>query len=212
LTSGGVKHPSESAESFPETGEALGLGTREVGAQFDADNKPSMLARDSPDSARSGAQTCQREATGSECNYGLGVVDVKTERDLGTLVEFLLGERCMPVVALAPIKDDDMVVLAPQCVRAVIGPGAPLYIMQHEHLLDRLTSALGRELTLTVGAARVWWPGLTRVSDPLDHPLVTQMESEQAGSLLEKFALRFRSQSPASSQRAQDSKRFACFG
>jgi len=121
----------------------------------------------------------------------LGVVEVGTKQELRSLVGYLLGERSQPVIALALLDGADMTVLPPRGVRAIVGPGPRIYVLRRDALLGQLTKALGRGLTLTVGAARIWWPGLARTSDPFDHPLVVQVESEQAGSLLEEFARQF---------------------
>ena len=121
----------------------------------------------------------------------LGVVDVRTKRELDSLVAYLLGDRGQPVVALAAIGGVELAVLAPRSVRVIVGPGPPIYAILQEGLLRRLTDALGSALTLTAGAARIWWPGLASSSDPRDHPLVSPLEVERAGGLLEEFARRF---------------------
>jgi len=122
---------------------------------------------------------------------GLGVVEVQTEPELLSLVEYVLGDRCQPVIALASMGQAHMAVLPPRGVRAIIGSAPPIYVIRCAYLLGRLADALGGALALTAGAARIWWPGLSTASDPLDHPLVVQMESERADSLLEEFALQF---------------------
>ena len=121
----------------------------------------------------------------------LGVVDVRTKRELGDLVTHLLSDRGQPVVALAAIEGAELAVLPPRSVRAIIGPDPPIYAILQEGLLRRLTDALGSALTLTAGAARIWWPGLASGSDPRDHPLVSPIEVVRAGGLLEEFARRF---------------------
>lgn len=121
----------------------------------------------------------------------LGVVEVRTKQELRSLIGYLLGERSQPVIGLAPLEGADMTVLPPRGVRAIVGPDPRIYVLRRDSLLGQLTKALGRGLTVTVGAARIWWPGLARTSDPFDHPLVLQVDSEHAGSLLEEFARQF---------------------
>jgi hypothetical protein len=119
------------------------------------------------------------------------VVDVCTKREISSLVTYLLGERSQPVIALASIAPAGVAVLPPQGVRAVIGAGPRIYVIAQDMLLPGLAEKLGSALTLTAGAARIWWPCLTRDSDPRDHPLVSPSAVKRAGGLLEKFAWRF---------------------
>ncbi len=121
----------------------------------------------------------------------LGVVEVVTKQELRSLLGYLLGERGQPVIGLALLEGAEMTVLPPRGVRAIVGPDPRIYVLRRDSLLGQLTKALGRGLTVTVGAARIWWPGLARTSDPFDHPLVLQVDSEHAGSLLEEFARQF---------------------
>jgi hypothetical protein len=121
----------------------------------------------------------------------LGVVEVRTKQELRGLVGYLLEERSQPVIGLARMEGAEMTVLPPRGVRVIVGPKPRIYVIRRDSLLGQLTKALSRGLTLTEGAARIWWPGLTRTSDPFDHPLVSQVESEQAGSLFEEFARQF---------------------
>ncbi len=119
------------------------------------------------------------------------VVDVRSRREIGSLVAHLLGERSQPVVALASIAPAGVAVLPPRDVRAVIGADPRIYVIAQDELLPELAENLGSALTLTAGAARIWWPRLTRDSDPQDHPLVSPIAVERAGGLLEEFACRF---------------------
>jgi hypothetical protein len=121
----------------------------------------------------------------------LGVFEVGTKHELRSLLGYILGERSQPVIALALMEGAEMTVLPPRGVRAIVGPDPRIYVIRRDALLGQLAKALGRGLAVTVGAARIWWPGVTRTSDPFDHPLVVQVESEHAGSLLEEFARQF---------------------
>jgi hypothetical protein len=78
-------------------------------------------------------------------------------------------------------------VLAPEKVRAIVG-AARIYLVTGTDVLLHLEGLLGTSLALPVGAARVWWPGLTLDSDPLEHPAVLQLEDEPEADLLAELA------------------------
>lgn len=127
----------------------------------------------------------------------LGVVEVASRQAVRDLVARLLGVRGEPVVGLALMEGAEVTVLPPRAVRRVIGAGPPIYILRREYFLRQLSSALGRRLGLTVGAARIWWPGLCHGSDPADHPLILHVERERADSFIREFARQFDLSRPA---------------
>lgn len=116
---------------------------------------------------------------------------VRTAQDLQSFEAHLLGGRDRPAVALTPSVDPSVPVLAPEDVRAVVGPRCGIYVIDGEHLLRRLESILGTSLAVPLGAARIWWPGLTTRSDPADHPLVQPVEGESPGEVIAELARQF---------------------
>jgi hypothetical protein len=102
----------------------------------------------------------------------------------------LSGEREQPVIALTWSVDAEEPVLAPEDVRAIVGPGPRIYLIQAEYLLRRLQGALG-PLALPRGSARVWWPGISVGSDPGEHPLVLALDGEPQASMCVELARQF---------------------
>jgi len=103
----------------------------------------------------------------------------------------ILGRRDRPVVGLTLSLDMDGPVLACSDVRALVGPGVPIYLIYRDELVDGLRELLGARLAVHRGAARVWWPGATVHSDPGDHPAVLALEGEPRRVTLEEFAMQF---------------------
>lgn len=114
---------------------------------------------------------------------GEGVVLVGTVRQLDGLIAHLLGERCQPVIAMAPALGSDAPPFPPAAVRGVVGVEPSIYILDGG-VLDGLVDVLGADLALAGGGVRVWWPGLTVSSESREHPLVLS-------GVFEEFALRF---------------------
>ncbi len=126
-----------------------------------------------------------------------GLVVVCGDRGLGGMEAYLLsGERCDPVVALTRSPGTDEPVLGYAQVRALVGAGPRIYLIQDEHSLRHLRGVLGRRLALAAGGARIWWPGLSVDSDPGDHPLVSYLNSESEREMLEEFERQFRLSHP----------------
>ncbi len=99
--------------------------------------------------------------------------------------------RTYPVVGLASSLDCDEPVIVASDVRRVVGPGARIYWLPTDELLQALKAEIGTKLALSPGAARIWWPALTRRSDPGDHPLVVGLDSESPTHMLAEFARQF---------------------
>lgn len=118
-------------------------------------------------------------------------VTVRTSQDLRRFEADLLGSRDTPVVAITSPADARRPVLAPEDVRTAVGVPCGIYLIGGEHLLRRLRSVLGEALTVTRGAARIWWPALTTRSDPADHPLVLVAEGERTLDTLAEFTRQF---------------------
>lgn len=118
----------------------------------------------------------------SEC------IVVETISQLRGLCTEILGRRDQPVIGLTLSADANRPVLACSDVRALVGPGVPIYLIRADDLLQSMLELLGSRLALGRGAARVWWPGAHPRCDPGDHPAVLALEGEPSRVTLEEFA------------------------
>lgn len=97
----------------------------------------------------------------------------------------LAGDRDHPAIAVTMSSTGEPV-LALDEVRAIVG-SARIYVVAESGALERLQGVLGRDLALPAGAARIWWPELTAESNPMEHPLVLELEDEPDGNMLAEF-------------------------
>jgi hypothetical protein len=104
---------------------------------------------------------------------------VRSTTDVHRLSADILGERERPIVCLTRGEDGSEPVLSARDVRVLVGPGARIYLIADEHLLDELNDRIGPRLMLERASARIWWPGASVRCDPLDHPLVVALEGER---------------------------------
>lgn len=120
-------------------------------------------------------------------------VVVRSERELELMVaEVLDGAREYPVVCLTSRPGEGVPALAAGAVRGVVGPGIPVYFVGGRRLQLRLTALLPDRLDVHSGAARVWWPGVCRESNPRDHPLIIDRSRMYEARALERLAREFR--------------------
>jgi hypothetical protein len=105
--------------------------------------------------------------------------------------QLLSKDRRQPIVALARSLESNEPVLAASDVRAIVGAEPRLYFIGGDYLLRILQGALGRRLALQRGSARIWWPGVSKRSDPSDHPLVLELDGEPREQMLEELAREF---------------------
>jgi hypothetical protein len=111
---------------------------------------------------------------------------VASGQGLQSMGSYLLsGDREQPAVALTLASTGEPV-LAPEKVRAIVG-SARIYLVTGTDALLHLEGLLGSNLALPAGAARIWWPELAFDSDPLEHPVVLQLEDEPEAEMLTEF-------------------------
>jgi DNA-binding transcriptional ArsR family regulator len=137
--------------------------------------------------------TADREAIRRSATHDDPPVILGSEPELLDLQEYLLfADRLHPVVAFALCREEnDDVALWHEQVRRIVGSDARIYFIFDEFLLACLRDGLGRRLALTPGSARVWWPELSKRSDPGDHPLVLQLDGESPAETLAELARQF---------------------
>jgi hypothetical protein len=101
------------------------------------------------------------------------VISVESERQVRSLAEEILGgERDYPVVCLTARPGERVPALSAERVRGIVGPGIPVYFIVAHRLTRRLGELLPERLGVWGGASRVWWPGMSRDSDPEEHLLI----------------------------------------
>jgi hypothetical protein len=121
---------------------------------------------------------------------------VARDQDLQAMANYLFaGDRDQPAVALTS-GTTGQPVLAPDRVRSLVGGDTRIYVVTGTDALLDLEGLLGSNLALPVAAARIWWPALTFESDPLEHPVVLQLEDEPEAAMLEELVRCFQLSRP----------------
>ena len=105
-------------------------------------------------------------------------------------------DRVCAVVGVAWSLDGDGPVLAASRIRTIVDASARVYVVPNDALLGALRKEVGSKLALAPGAVRIWWPGVTRRSDPGDHPLLLPLAGESPQHMLAEFARQFRLSRP----------------
>jgi hypothetical protein len=114
-------------------------------------------------------------------------------RDLG---------REYPIVALTARPGEHCPAMPAPGVRAIVGADAALYFVPTPALVHKLDVLLGPRLRLAPGgAARLWWPGAVRGSDPADHPSIFDPDGVYGEPMLAVLAERFAATRPVTRQR-----------
>ncbi len=127
------------------------------------------------------------EAEQAITSDGLSVVRDKTSvKDLESLL--LSSERLTPIIGLSRSRETDEPVLAYTDVLAIVGPRVPVYLVLGMQQHTSLQRTLTRKLALASGAARIWWPGLSRRSDSRDHPMILSLGGEDEDGMILEFA------------------------
>ncbi len=120
------------------------------------------------------------------------LVVVRDESGLeGMVSELLSDERVWPVVGVVSAIGGAPVVSLGGVYAAVGGGRARVYLLENESLLRELRKRLGSKLALRPDSLRVWWPELTRRSDPEDHPLVLVLEGQSEPEILAELTQQF---------------------
>jgi hypothetical protein len=121
-----------------------------------------------------------------------GLIVVRDKPGLKSLEKFLLSrDRALPVVGLSPSQGSGKPLLTYEDLQAIIGRDVRVYFLSGPPFAVQLQRALTRKLAVPPGAARIWWPGLSKRSDPRDHPVVLSLEGENQDSMLVEFARQF---------------------
>jgi hypothetical protein len=121
------------------------------------------------------------------------LISVTSERQVRLLADQVLdGARDYPMVCLTARPGEHAPALSGERVRGIVGPGIPVYFIAAHRLTRRLGGLLPERLDVFGGAARVWWPGVTRDSDPEEHLLVYDARGIYGEECYERLADEFR--------------------
>lgn len=101
------------------------------------------------------------------------VLPLATRKDLRRLTTDLRRtNRDYPIVVLTLGARADEPAFPPSAIRPALDPHVPVYVLGSPDLCRRLEYALDPQLAVHDGDARIFWPGVSRDSDPTEHPLV----------------------------------------
>lgn len=97
-------------------------------------------------------------------------IQVTSERQVSALAAEILNEdRYFPIVCLTACVGERIPALDPARVRDIVGPHIPIYVITRFFLMMKLGKRLPDSLGVHSGAARVWWPEVTRESVSAEH-------------------------------------------
>ena len=102
--------------------------------------------------------------------------------DVGSWVhsELLDAKRTRPIVAVTTHPSTGLFLVDPDLLEARVGQWADVVALETGEATWELAEAMPDRLDVYGGAMRVWWPELTRESDPYDHKLYI-LRSEEDG-------------------------------
>jgi predicted RNA-binding protein with RPS1 domain len=92
----------------------------------------------------------------------------------------LSPSRELPVVAVTTLAKEGHPWIDPDDLAAELGRQATVVLLETGEATWALSAALPKRLDVYGGAARIWWPGLTRESDPFDHVLLLIRDEQEA--------------------------------
>ena len=122
-----------------------------------------------------------------------GLTPVSSEHQVRALADEILDrDRDYPLVCLTARPGERVPALSVERVRGIVGPGIPIYFVAAHRLTRRLGELLPERLDVYGGAARVWWPRVTRESDPEEHLLVYDARGVYGEEAYERLAGEFR--------------------
>lgn len=110
---------------------------------------------------------------------GIGTVGVAGADDFATHILLNPG-RSLPVVGIGSPPSTEPV--AAVLIERLVGIAHLWWILPDA--AERLAHSLPPDLAVPDGAVRIWWPGLTAESDPLDHHLWTSRTEDDVAELV----------------------------
>jgi hypothetical protein len=124
-----------------------------------------------------------------------GYIVPSSERELTVLAEAIRDpQRDYPILGLSARPGEHRPALDAASVRAIVGPGVPIYFLRTRQLTRCLSGLLPARFDMWDGATRVWWPGVSETSDPLDHPRIYDPSGRYGQDSLQRLAAEFATQ------------------
>ncbi len=99
----------------------------------------------------------------------------------------LSASRTLPVVAVTTPPMEQHPWIDPDRLAADLAGRATVVLLETGDATWALSAALPKRLDVYGGAARIWWPGLTRESDPFDHVLLLIHDESDAEKARERI-------------------------
>jgi hypothetical protein len=119
-------------------------------------------------------------------------LELSSEQELSAFAEAILDtRRDYPIVCLTARAGEHHPALPASAIREIVGDGIPIHFIHTGPLTRYLSRLLPPRFDLWGGAARVWWPGVSTHSDPLEHPLIYDPSGLYGQDSLEKLAAVF---------------------
>lgn len=108
--------------------------------------------------------------------------------DVAELVERLFSaERDVPIVAVTTSAATGLPHLDENDLATRLGDRAHVVLIETGDVTWSLSEAMPDMLDVYGGAARIWWPGLTREDSPYDHPLLFARSSDDGVRVLRRI-------------------------
>ncbi|HEY2200366.1 MAG TPA: hypothetical protein VGH56_00650, partial [Solirubrobacteraceae bacterium] len=116
-------------------------------------------------------------------------IELSSEIELSRLAEAILDpQRDYPIVCLTARPGERHPALPPAAVREIAGPEIPIYFVATRRLTRYLGGLLPPRFDVWDGATRVWWPGVSELSDPLEHPRIYDSSGSYGEDSLQRLA------------------------
>jgi hypothetical protein len=118
------------------------------------------------------------------------VVTVASFKDVRSLTsELRRTDREYPIVVVTAADGDSEPVFPPDELRDAIDPHVPIYVLANPAITRRLTGALGDDLGVPAGGARIYWTGVQSDDDSTTHPVVGRDSGEAVNRLVQTLGL-----------------------
>jgi hypothetical protein len=119
-------------------------------------------------------------------------VELSSEPECSALAKRIRDpQRDYPIVCLTARPGERDPALPATAVREIVGPGVPIYFVRTRRLTRYLGSLLPPRFDAWDGATRVWWPGVSETSDPLEHPRIYDPSGRYGPDNLQRLAAEF---------------------